>query len=60
MDSFSKNKVGLAKSVKLKIPEPLDSKVFEIPSLSRSKSMLSIIPSLSKSSAQTLTVISAE
>ena len=44
----------------MKTPFPLDSNELIIPSLSRSRSMLSIIPSLSKSAGQILTGISVD
>ena len=50
-------KRGFSKSVKSKITLPFDSLAFKIPSLSRSKSILSIIPSLSLSFGQILTGI---
>ena len=46
--------------VKSKITSPIDSIEFKIPSLSRSRSILSIIPSLSVSSGQILTTISGD
>ena len=46
--------------VKSKITSPFDSIELSIPSLSRSKSILSIIPSLSESSGQILTTISGD
>ena len=58
--SFSRSIIGLYRSVKLKTPFPLDSNKLIIPSLSISKSMLSIIPSLSKSAGQILTGISVD
>ena len=46
--------------VKSKVTSPFASIAFRIPSLSRSKSILSIIPSLSVSSGQILTTISGD
>ena len=46
--------------VKSKITSPIDSIEFKIPSLSRSRSILLIIPSLSVSSGQILTTISGD
>ena len=46
--------------VKSKVTSPFASIAFRIPSLSRSKSILSIIPSLSESSGQILTTISGD
>ena len=51
---------GLSRLVKSIRPLPADSTEFRIPSLSKSKSILSIIPSLSESVAQILIGISSE
>ena len=51
---------GLSGFVKSISPFPPDSIEFKTPSLSKSKSMLSIIPSLSESVAQILIGISSE
>ena len=55
-----KEKVGFITSAMFIIPDPNDSIVFKIPSLSLSKSRLSIIPSSSKSVGQTLIGISLD
>ncbi len=52
--------IGLFKSVKSNTTFPFDSFEFKIPSLSKSKSILSIIPSLSESLGQILTGITPD
>ena len=53
-DALDNENEGFSGSVKSNIPFPRDSTVFKIPSLSLSKSILSIIPSSSKSLGQIL------
>ena len=52
--------IGLFKSVKSNKTSPFDSFEFNIPSLSKSKSTLLIIPSLSESLGQMFTLITPE
>ena len=57
---LSREKDGFSRSDKSKIPLPPDSIELSIPSLSLSRSMLSIIPSLSKSFGQMLSLTSED